>query len=66
MTIMIYFNELYSKVDVLLIACMFQTSRKEYINVFELNPALYLFTPGYSYDAMLKVTIVNLKLNLRY
>ena len=43
MTIMIYFKvlELYSKVDVLLIAFMFQTSRKEYINVFELNPALY-------------------------
>ena len=61
---MIDYNDLYSKVHVLLLT--FITPRKEYINSFELDAAYYLFTPGYSQDVMLKVTIVNLKLNLRY
>ena len=41
---------------------MFETFRKESINFFELDPAPYLSTPGYSWDVMLSFTDVDLKL----
>ena len=41
---------------------MHETFRKESINCFEVNPARYLSTPGYSWDTMLRFTDVNLKL----
>ena len=41
---------------------MFETSRKESVNSFELDPAPYLSAPGYSWDVMLSLTDVNLKL----
>ena len=50
------------KVDVLLLVCVFETFRKESINSFELDPARYLSTPGYSWGAMLKFTDVTTKL----
>ena len=56
------YNDLYLKVDVLLLVCVFETGRKESINYFELALAHYLSTPGYSWDAMLRFTDVNLKL----
>ena len=34
----------------------------ESINLFELDPTHYLSTPGYTWDAMLRFTDVNLKL----
>ena len=40
------YYDLYLKVDVLLLACMFETFRKEYINSFELDPDHYLSTPS--------------------
>ena len=49
------------KIDVLLLACVFKYFRKESINSFELDPANYLSTPGYSWDAMLRFADVNLK-----
>ena len=54
--------DLYLKVDLLLLAYMFESFRKVCINSFELDPAYYLSTPGYSWDAMLRFTDVNLKL----
>ena len=50
--------ELYLNVNVLKLAFVFQTFRKEPINYFELDPAHYLYTPGYSWDLMLKFTLV--------
>ena len=41
---------------------MFETFRKEFVNSFELDPVQYLSLPGYSWDATLRVTDVNLKL----
>ena len=56
------YHDLYLKVDALLLACVFETFKKESINSFELDPAHYSSTPGYSWDAMLRFTYVNLKL----
>ena len=55
------YHDLYLKVDVLLLACVFETFRKDSINYFELDAAHYLSTPGYSWDAMLRFTDVNLR-----
>ena len=56
------YHDLYLKVDVLLLACAFETVRIEFINSFELDPSHYLSTPGYSWDATLLFTGVHLKL----
>ena len=41
---------------------MFENSRKKSINSFQLVPAHYLSTLGYSWDAILRFTDVNSKL----
>ena len=56
------YYDLNLKVDALLLACMVGTFRKESINSLELDPAHYLSTPGYSWDAVLRLKDVNLKL----
>ena len=56
------YHGLYLKVDVLLLVCVFETFRTESINCFDLDPARYLSTLGYEWDAMLRFTDVNLKL----
>ena len=56
------YHDLYLKVDVLLLACVFETFRKESINSFELNPYCYLTTTGYSWCAVLRFICVSLKL----
>ena len=56
------YHDLYLKVDVLLLAWMFETFKKESINSFELDADHYLFTPSYSWNAMLKFVDFNLKL----
>ena len=56
------YHHLYLKVAVLWLASVFQKFIKESINSFELDPAHYLSTPGYSWDAMLRFTDINLKL----
>ena len=55
---------LYLKVDVLLLACVFETfrkERKESINYFELDPVHNLSTPDYSWDTMLRLADINLE-----
>ena len=54
------YHVLYFKVDILLLDCVFQTFIKETINSFELDPAHYLSTPDYSWDAVLRFNNVNL------
>ena len=60
------YHDLYLKSDVLILADVFENfrkkkkkKRKEYYN---LDPAHYLSCPGFSWDAMLKMTIINLEL----
>ena len=55
-------HDLHLKVNVLLLASVFETFRKEFVNSFELDPVQYLSLPGYSWDATLRVTDINLKL----
>ena len=52
----------YLKVDVLLLACMFENFKKESIDSFELCPVHYLSPLAYSWDAMLRFADVNLTL----
>ena len=54
MNILRDYHDLYSKVYVLLLACIFETFRKESINSFELDPAHYLSTLGFIWDTMLR------------
>ena len=56
------YHDLCLKVNVLILACVFETFRKKFINFFELNSAHYLSISGYSWDAMVRFTDVNLKL----
>ena len=56
------YHDLHLKVDVFLLACAFENSRKELMNSFELDSAHYLSTLGYSWNAMLRFSNLNLKL----
>lgn len=47
-------HDVHLKIDVLLLACLFETFRKEPINYFKLDPAHFLSTPGYSQEVMLR------------
>ena len=51
------YHDLYLKVDRSLLAFLFENSCIK--NSFELDPVHYLSTPGYSWDAMLKLNKVN-------
>ena len=55
------YHELYNKVDVLLLADVFENFRNICINNYELDPAHYFTAPGLAWDAALKVTGVNLE-----
>ena len=54
-------KDFFLKVDVSLLACVFKTFRKVFINYSELDAAHYLSTAGLDQDAMLRFTDVNLK-----
>ena len=56
------YEVLYFKIDISLLACVFEIFGKESINYFELDPSHYLSTPGYSWNTMLRFTDVNLRL----
>ena len=56
------YHELYNKVDVLLLADVFENFRNICLENYELDPAHYYTAPGLSWDAALKVTDVNLEL----
>ena len=43
-----HYHNLYLKIYVLSLACVFETFIKEYISSFELDPAHCLSTPGYN------------------
>ena len=56
------YHELYNKVDVLLLADVFENFRNICLENYELDPAHYYTAPGLAWDAALKVTDVNLEL----
>ena len=56
------YHELYNKVDVLLLADVFENLRNICLTNYELDPAHYYTAPGLAWDAALKVTDVSLEL----
>lgn len=50
------YTDLYLKVDVLLLAIVFEEFRRRCLHLYKLDPANYYTTPGLSWDAMLKCT----------
>ena len=55
------YHELYNKVDVLLLADVFENFRNICLKNYELDPARYYTAPGLTWDAALKITGVNLE-----
>jgi hypothetical protein len=53
---------LYLKIDVLLLADVFENFRDMCISTNNLDPAFYYTAPGFSFDCMLKYTKVKLEL----
>ena len=56
------YHDLYLRTDVLLLADVFENFRKTAMETYGLDPAHYLTLPGYSWDALLKLTNVELEL----
>ena len=56
------YHELYNKVDVLLLADVFENFRNICVTNYELDPAHYYTAPGLAWDSALKVTDVSLEL----
>ena len=56
------YSDLYSKTDVLLLADIFENFRDNYIKAYGLDPAQYYTTPGFTWDAMLKFTKIQMEL----
>ena len=56
------YHDLYNKIDVLLLADVFENFRNICIENYELDPAHYYTAPGLAWDAALKITNVELEL----
>eukprot|EP00794_Sanderia_malayensis_P014794 gene14794-biopygen11881 len=56
------YHEPYLKTDVLLLADIFESFRKQSLKFYKLDPAHYLTAPSLAWDAMLKMTGVTLEL----
>jgi hypothetical protein len=60
------YSDLYLKIDVLLLADVFENFRDLCMNTYNLDPAFYYTAPGFSFDCMLKYTSVKLDLLTDY
>ena len=56
------YHDLYLKTDVLLLADVFENFRKTCLHHYKLDPCHYMSSPGLSWDAMLRMTKINLDL----
>ena len=58
--------DLYCRTDVLLLADVFENFRNTCLKRYKLDPALYYSSPGMSWDALLRITGVELELLTDY
>ena len=58
------YHDLYLKSDILLLADVFENFRKTCLQYYKLDPCHYFTSPGLSWDAMLKMTDIKLKLTV--
>uniref|UniRef100_A0A2S2Q9M7 DNA-directed DNA polymerase n=2 Tax=Sipha flava TaxID=143950 RepID=A0A2S2Q9M7_9HEMI len=56
------YSDLYLKIDVLLLADVFENFRDLCLSTYNLDPAYYFTAPAFSFDAMLKYTSIKLDL----
>ena len=56
------YHDLYLKTDILLLTDVFENFRKTCLTYYKLDPLHYITSPGLAWDAMLKMTGINLKL----
>ena len=56
------YHDLYLKSDVLLLADVFENFRSTCLQYYNLDPAHYFTSPGFSWSAMLKMTGIKLEM----
>jgi len=56
------YSDLYLKIDVLLLADIFENFRDSCVSSYGFDPAYYYTLPGFTWDAMLKHTGINFEL----
>ena len=56
------YHDLYLKTDILLLTDVFESFRKTCLTYYKLDPLHYVTSPGLAWDAMLKMTKINLEL----
>ena len=56
------YHDIYLKSDVLILADVFENFRKTSKQYYNLDPVHYFSCPGFAWDAMLKMTGINLEL----